>query len=466
LVFVGGGPGGYVAAIKAAQLGLRTTCVDDNGALGGTCLNRGCIPSKALLNASHLYHEAKYDFDKKYGIKTSGVEVDVAKMQKLKQKTVVGLTGGIAGLFKKYGVTHEVGRGSFVDPHTVAVADATSGEQLKTVRARNVVIATGSAPTELPFLKFDEQRVVSSTGALEFGAVPESLVVVGGGVIGLELGSVWSRLGADVTVVEFTDQVAFPSDREVAKEVHKLLKRQGIKFELKRKVVGADVHDGHVALRTEAAAGGSPKELRAERVLVSVGRRPFTDGLGLDTIGVRTDARGCVEIDDQWQTNVPHVFAIGDVVRGPMLAHKAEEEGIAVVEHIAKPGSGHVNLDAIPSVIYTSPEVAWVGKSEEQLKEAGVEYAVGKFPFMANSRARTNATTDGFVKLLADKRTDRLLGAHIVGVNAGELIQELVLALEYGASTEDVARTSHAHPTLSEALKEAALAAHAKPIHF
>jgi len=455
LVVVGGGPGGYVAAIKAAQLGLKVTCVEGRGALGGTCLNVGCIPSKALLNATHKYHDALHDFEK-HGIIAKDVSVDLNKLMDAKTKTVTRLTSGIEGLFKKNKVTYAKGWGKLTGKNEVTVKSE-DGKESK-IATKNIIIATGSDVVELPFLPFDEKRVVSSTGALSLDKVPEKLVLVGGGVIGLEMGSVWSRLGSQVTVVEFLDQIAFPADKEVAKEFQKVLKKQGLKFEMKRKVTKADIGKDKITLHTEAAAGGSPKSFDADVVLVSVGRKPVSKNIGLEEVGVKVDDRGCVDIDEHWRTSVPNIYAIGDVVKGPMLAHKAEEEGVAVAELLAS-GHGHVNFDAIPSVIYTHPEVAWVGKTEEELKDAGVKYRVGKFPFLANSRAVTNQDTDGFVKVLADAKTDRILGAHIIGANAGELIAELTLALEYGASSEDVARTCHPHPTLLEAIKEAALAA-------
>jgi len=460
---IGGGPGGYVCAIKAAQLGLRVACVEGRGALGGTCLNVGCIPSKALLNASHKYHEAKHDFAK-FGIVADNVRVDVAKMLDMKAKTVVGLTSGVEGLFKKYKVDYVKGWATITGKNDIAVKGVNGAPDTK-LKTKNIVIATGSEASALPFLPFDEKRIVSSTGALDIAKVPERLLLVGGGVIGLEMGSVWSRLGSKVTVVEFLDQIAFPADRDVASNFQKILMKQGIAFEMKRKVTKADVGAGSITLHTEAAEGGSPKSFEADVVLVSVGRRPFTKGLGLESVGLALNKRGQVDVDDHLRTSVPNIYAIGDVVRGAMLAHKAEEEGVAVAETIA--GSvGHVNYDAIPSVIYTHPEVAWVGKTEEELKAAGVKYKVGKFPMLANSRARTNNDADGFVKMLADAETDKLLGVHIIAAGAGELIQEPALALEYGASSEDIARTSHAHPTLSEALKEAALATFQKPIHI
>lgn len=451
-----------MAAIKAAQLGLKVTCVEGRGKLGGTCLNVGCIPSKALLNASHMYHDAKENFGK-YGIKTTGVELDLQAMMKYKEKSVSGLTSGIEMLFKKNKVEYVKGMGKLTGPNTVEVALTEGGS--KTIETKNVIIATGSDVASLPNIKIDEEVIVSSTGALSLKQVPKRMVVIGGGVIGLELGSVWSRLGAEVTVVEFTDRIAAGADGEVASSFKKILEKQHLKFQMSTKVTGVNRGANGVTITTESVGeGGVTGSIDADVVLVSVGRRPYTDNLGLDKVGVAVDKRGRVEVNEHLQTNVASVYAIGDVIKGPMLAHKSEEEGIMVVEHI-KNGSGHVNYDAIPSVIYTHPEVAWVGNTEEELKQKGVQYRVGKFPFAGNSRAKTNDDAQGMVKFLADKETDKILGVHIVGTAAGELIGECVLAMEYGASSEDVARVCHAHPTLSEAVKEAAMAAYDKPIH-
>jgi len=464
LVVIGGGPGGYVAAIKAAQLGLKTTCVEFRGKLGGTCLNVGCIPSKALLNASHKYEEAKHSFAS-MGILVDNVQLDLPTMMKTKESRVTGLTSGIEGLFKKNKVAYSKGKGTIVGPNEVQVALADGTTQ--NIKTKNIIIATGSDVAVPPSLKVDEKVIISSTGALSLTAVPKKMIVVGGGVIGLELGSVWKRLGAEVTVVEFTNRIAAGADTELAKEFQKVLTKQGVKFILNSKVTSAEVQAGGGAkVKIEDAKGGNEQVLDVDVVLVSVGRRPYTDGLGLKEVGVKTNEKGVVLVDSKFKTNIPSIRAIGDCVPGPMLAHKAEEEGIAAVEDIAHPGSGHVNYNAIPSVIYTWPEVAWVGQTEEELKQAGVNYAVGKFPFKANSRARTNGDDDGFVKVISDKETDKILGAHIIGPNAGDLISELVLGIEYGASSEDIARTCHAHPTLSEAVKEAAMNAHGKCIHF
>mmetsp|Transcript_11159 Transcript_11159/g.14086 ORF Transcript_11159/g.14086 Transcript_11159/m.14086 type:complete len:498 (-) Transcript_11159:268-1761(-) len=464
VVVVGGGPGGYVAAIKAGQLGLKTACVEMRGTLGGTCLNVGCIPSKALLTSSHHYHDAKHHFAD-HGIQIDGVTMDVEKMLDTKAKTVHGLTGGIEHLLKKHKVDYLKGKGSLAGPNSVSVTLNDGGSQ--TLETKNVIIATGSEVTPLPPVPVDNAggKIVDSTGALDISKIPETMAVIGGGVIGLEMGSVWSRLGTKVTVIEFMDRICPSMDVELTKKFQTTLKKQGFKFNLKTKVMKSEVTDDGVLITTEAASGGKEKTEKYDIVLVSTGRRPYTDGLGLETLGIQTDRLGRIEVDEHFKTAVPSIYAIGDCIDGPMLAHKAEEEGIAAVETIAG-FAGHVNYDAIPGVIYTYPEVASVGKTEEELKEAGVNYAKGSFPFQANSRARANGSSDGFVKILTDKETDKILGVHIIGPNAGEMIAEGVLGMEYGASSEDIARTCHAHPTLSEAFKEACMDAHDQPIHF
>ncbi|KAM6494629.1 dihydrolipoyl dehydrogenase [Amanita muscaria] len=465
VVVIGGGPGGYVAAIKAAQLGLKTACIEKRGSLGGTCLNVGCIPSKAMLNNSHLYHQAQHDFERR-GIDVSNVALNLPKMLEAKDQAVTSLTKGIEFLFKQNKVDYIKGTGSFVSSTTLSVQLLEGGETQ--VEAKNIIIATGSEVTPFPggAIEIDEQQIVSSTGALELQKVPEKLVVIGGGIIGLEMGSVWSRLGSEVTVVEFLGAIGGAGiDDEVAKQFQRLLSKQGLKFKLNTKVLSAEKKDGKVYLKAEAAKGGKEETLEADVVLVAVGRRPYTDGLNLQAAGIDVDNRGRVVIDDSFTTSQSHIKCIGDVTFGPMLAHKAEEEGIAAIEHI-KHGHGHVNYGAIPSVVYTHPEVAWVGKTEQELKSEGVKYNIGKFMFTANSRAKTNLDSDGFVKILTEKETDKILGIHIIGPNAGEMIAEGVLAIEYGASAEDIARTCHAHPTLSEAFKEAAMAAYDKPIHM
>lgn len=464
LIVIGAGPGGYVAAIKAAQLGFKVLVVDQKPLPGGTCLNIGCIPSKALLSTSHKYGEAKDHFDT-LGIKLGKVELDLPQMLANKDKIVGDLTKGIAYLFKKNGVGFVQGTAEFLTPTSLNIMVAAGEAQ--TVQAQKIIIATGSEPAALPGVEVDEKRIVTSTGALSLSQVPKHLVVIGGGYIGLELGSVWARLGAKVTVVEFFDRIVPMMDHEVGMALHKALAAQGLEFKLQHKVMKVVAQKETLELHL-AAAGGDDKQtetLVCDTVLLATGRRPNTQKLGLEKIGVALDARGFITVDATYQTSCPGVYAIGDVIPGPMLAHKAEEEGMAVAENLAGK-SGHVNYAGIPAVIYTSPEVATVGLTEEQLKSAGVDYGVGKFPFMANSRAKTVHETTGFVKILTDKVTDRILGVHIIGEQAGNLIAEATLAMEFHASAEDIARTCHAHPTFSEALKEAALAAYDKPINF
>eukprot|EP00871_Galdieria_phlegrea_P000108 jgi/Galph1/1098/GphlegSOOS_G5862.1 len=466
LVIIGGGPGGYVAAIKAAQLGLKVTCVENRGRLGGTCLNIGCIPSKALLNSSHLYEEAQHTFGG-HGILFKDLSIDLNAMMKQKSKAVDILTKGIEGLFKKNKVTYVKGKGKLKSRNEVSVELLDGGTE--TIKSKNIILATGSEPSSLPGVPVDEKRIVSSTGALSLGEVPKKMAVIGGGYIGLELGSVWRRLGAEVTVVEYLDSIVPMIDREVADQLFKALQKQGLKFKLGFKVLGVDSNGPTIKLNVEPSKGGKQETLESDVVLVSTGRKPNTHDLGLESVGLKVNGRGQIEIDEQFRTSVSNIYAIGDIVRGPMLAHKAEDEGVACAEIIAgKPG--HVNYDAIPSVIYTFPEVASVGKTEEQLKQERIEFNKGVFPFLANSRARTNdakgESIQGLVKVLADKKTDRILGIHIMGSNAGEMIAEGALAMEYGASSEDVARTCHAHPTLSEAFREAHMAAYSKPINF
>ncbi|HEX3501735.1 MAG TPA: dihydrolipoyl dehydrogenase [Stellaceae bacterium] len=463
IVIIGGGPGGYVAAIRAAQLGMRVACVENRDRLGGTCLNIGCIPSKALLQSSEKFAEATHSFAA-HGVKLSGVELDLATMMARKDKVVADLTKGVDFLFKKNKITWIKGTGRISAPGKVAVQPLDGGSAQE-IAATSIVIATGSDSLPLPGVTIDEKQIVSSTGALSLAKVPEHLVVVGGGYIGLEMGSVWRRLGAKVTVVEFLDRITPNMDGETGKMLQRVLTKSGFAFKLGTKVVSAKASKSGVTLQLEAAAGGTPSELKADIVLAAIGRRPYTDGLGLPELGVALDNKGRVKVDARYQTNIPGIYAIGDVIAGPMLAHKAEDEGTVCVEMIAgmKP---HLDYDAIPAVIYTWPEVGSVGKSEEELKAVGIAYKVGKFPFTANSRARTNADTDGFVKILADAKTDRVLGVHIIGPDAGTMIAEAALAMEYGASSEDIARTTHAHPTLSEAVKEAALAVDGRPIHI
>jgi len=462
VIIVGGGPGGYIAAIRAAQLGLKTACVDKRGTLGGTCLNVGCIPSKALLQSSHHFESAAHEFAS-HGVKTGKVGLDLKTMLGRKDKVVEDLTKGIEFLLKKNKVDYVIGAGTVKDAGTVEVTAADGKTQ--TLKTDAIVIATGSDVAPLPGVDIDEKRIVSSTGALSLAKVPAHLVVVGGGVIGLELGSVWRRLGARVTVVEFLDAILPGMDGEIVKQMTRTLKKQGMTFMLKSKMTAAKASKDGVELIVEPRDGGNAEKLKADVVLVAVGRRPYTQGLGLDEAGVAMDKRGFIAVDGDYQTSVAGIYAIGDVIGGAMLAHKAEEEGVAVAELLAGL-SGHVNYAVIPGVVYTHPEVAAVGKTEEQLHEDGVAFTVGKFPFSANSRARCNADAEGFVKILADAASDKVLGVHIVGPAAGDLIQEAVSVMEFGGSAEDVARTCHAHPGLSEAVKEAALAVSGRAIHM
>ena len=462
LTVIGTGPGGYVCAIRAAQLGLKVAVVEKDKTFGGTCLNVGCIPSKALLHASHRFEEAGHDFDK-MGIKVGKPKLDLPAMMAFKDQGVDGNVKGVAFLFKKNKVDAFVGHGRIVAAGQVEVKGADGKTQ--TIDTKAIVIATGSDVARLKGIEIDEKRVVSSTGALVLDKVPEKLLVVGAGVIGLEIGSVWRRLGSEVVVVEFLDRVLPGMDAEVGKQFQRILQKQGMTFKLSSKVTAIDTSGKKLKAEVQPAAGGAAETMEADVALIAIGRVPYTDGLGLEAAGVATDNKGRVGVDAHFATNVAGIYAIGDAIAGPMLAHKAEDEGIAVAEIIAGQ-AGHVNYDAIPNVIYTYPEVASVGKTEEELKEAGVVYNVGKFPFTANGRAKVNQTTEGFVKILADSRTDRVLGVHIVGPDAGTLIGEVTLAIEFGASSEDIARTCHAHPTLSEAVKEAALAVEKRAIHI
>ena len=464
LAVIGGGPGGYVAAIKGGQKGLKTVCIEKRGSLGGTCLNVGCIPSKALLNATHKFHEAQHGF-KELGIIAKDVTIDFGQLMKQKEKAVTGLTSGIEFLLKKNKVDYVKGWGKFASANEIEVDLNQGGKEI--IKAKNIIIATGSEPSPLPgnVIPIDEKYVVSSTGALSLTSIPKKLVVIGGGVIGLEMGSVYARLGTQVTVVEYMDKICPSMDTEITTNFKKMLEKQGLKFLMKTKVVGGAGGPNGCKVEIEPAEGGSRTSLDCDVILVSTGRRAYTGGLQLEKAGLVADKRGMVEVNDHLQTKVPSIWAIGDVVRGAMLAHKAEEEGIAAVENIIGE-AGHVNYNCIPGVIYTHPEVAAVGKTEEELKAAGVKYSKGVFPFMANSRARTNHESEGMVKILTDKETDKILGIHIIGPNAGEMIAEGVLGMEYDASAEDIARTCHAHPTLSEAFKEACMAAYDKSIHY
>ena len=464
LIVIGGGPGGYVAAIRAGQLGLKTAIVEKRGALGGTCLNVGCIPSKALLQSSHHYHMAATEFEH-HGIIAKGLSFDLKAMMGRKDKVVSDLTQGVEFLMKKNKVDYVIGEGTIKAAGEVVITPPKKGAKKQTLKTDNILIATGSDVAPLPGVKIDEKQIVSSTGALDLKTVPKTLCVVGAGVIGLELGSVWRRLGAKVTVVEFLDHILPGMDAEISKQMQRTLKKQGIEFKLSTKVTGAKTAKAGVTLTTEPVAGGKKETMKAEIVLAAIGRLPFTNGLGLDKAGVEMDDRGFVKVDEDFQTNVEGIFAIGDVIGGAMLAHKAEDEGVVCVEVMAGQ-SGHIDYDSIPGIVYTWPEVASVGKTEEQLKDAGVKYNVGKFPFTANSRARCNADTDGFVKILADAATDAVLGCHIIGPEAGDLIQEVVVAMELSGSAEDIARICHGHPGLSEAVKEAALAANGRAFHM
>ncbi|CAO4171547.1 dihydrolipoyl dehydrogenase [Methylorubrum populi] len=461
LVVIGTGPGGYVCAIRAAQLGLKTAVVEKRATHGGTCLNVGCIPSKALLHASEAFEEANKHFAD-LGIDVGTPKLDLTKMQAFKQGGVDGNTKGVEFLLKKNKVDAYHGRGRIAGAGRVEVISDDGGNQM--LETKNIVIATGSDVTRLPGVEIDEKTVVSSTGALKLSAVPKKLVVIGAGVIGLELGSVWRRLGAEVTVIEYLDRVLPGMDGEVGKQFQRILAKQGMVFKLSTKVTGVAKTETGATVTVEPAKGGEAETLEADVVLVAIGRVPYTEGLGLETVGVATDDKGRIETDGHYATNVTGIYAIGDVIAGPMLAHKAEDEGVAVAETLAGQ-SGHVNYGVIPNVVYTFPEVASVGKTEEELKKDGITYNVGKFPFTANGRAKANGTTDGFVKILADAESDRVLGVHIVGADAGNLIAEVAVAMEFAASAEDIARTCHAHPTLTEAIKEAALAVDKRAIH-
>ena len=461
VIVIGGGPGGYVCAIRAAQLGLKTACVESRGALGGTCLNIGCIPSKSLLNLTENFHKAKKDFNNQ-GIEISDIKLNIEKMMSNKNKSIQTLTKGVEFLFKKNKVTYLKGKGVLFSSNDVVVYNDNKKENFK---AKNIVIATGSDVATIPGITIDEKNIVSSTGALSLDKVPKKLVVIGGGYIGLEMGSVWSRLGSEVTVIEYLDHITPGMDKEISKEFQKILNKQGIKFRLNSKVNSVIKQSNSLIVEFTDNKNSKTEKTEADKVLVAVGRKPYTEGLNLSKIGIKKDKKGRIEVNEKLQTSVKNIYAIGDVIKGPMLAHKAEDEGIAVAEVIAGQ-AGHVNYDVIPGVIYTSPEVATVGKTEEQLKSEKISYKVGKFPFLANSRAKVNNETDGFVKILADDKTDKVLGVHIIGSHCGNMIAEMALAMEFGASAEDIARTCHAHPTHTEAIKEAALAVDKRPIHF
>ena len=458
-VVIGGGPGGYVCAIRLAQLGMKTACIESRGSLGGTCLNVGCIPSKSLLNLSEEFHKVKNLSSK--GIEVGEVKLNLDKMMKSKEKAVTVLTKGVEFLLKKNNVTYFKGVGSFKSKNEISIKDVNKNET--SIFAEKIIIATGSVPSSLPGIDFDEKIIVSSTGVLKLDKVPKKMVVVGGGYIGLEMGSVWSRLGSEVHVVEFLDHITPGMDKEISNEFMKILKKQGIKFHMQHKVDQITKKNSSAVIST-TDKDGNKKDFDCEVVLVSVGRKPNTKGLNLEKIGLNLDNKNRIQTDKYFKTNLDNIYAIGDVISGPMLAHKAEDEGIAVAENIVGQ-SGHVNYDTIPGVIYTTPEVASIGKTEEQLNNLNIKYKIGKFSFMANSRAKAIDDTEGFVKILADEKTDKVLGAHLIGPHAGELIAEIGIAMEFGASSEDIARTCHAHPTFSEAVKEAALSVDKRAIH-
>ena len=460
VVIIGGGPGGYVCAIRSAQLGFKTACIESKNTLGGTCLNVGCIPSKSLLNLSENFNKVKKNFSN-LGITTGKVTLNLSKMMKAKKKSVTVLTKGIEFLFKKNKITYIKGKASFKSNNEIIVQESNSQ---KIYRANHIIISTGSEPTSLPGIKINEKIIVSSTGALSFNKVPKELVIIGGGYIGLEMGSIWKRLGSNVTVIEFLDHIASGIDKDMSSEFLKILKKQEINFKLNSKVIGVNVIKNKAVVNYISNETSARKKIEADKVLIAVGRKPYTEGLNLKKVSVKSDNQGRIQVDNKFQTSVKNIYAIGDVIRGPMLAHKAEEEGIAVAEIIAGQ-SGHINYNMIPVVVYTSPEVASVGKTEQQLIEENIKYKIGKFPFMANSRAKVINETEGFVKILAEEKTDKVLGVHIVGPHAGDMIAEMVLAMEFGASSEDIARICHAHPTYSEAIKEAALAVDKRPIH-
>ena len=462
VIVIGGGPGGYVCAIRSAQLGFKTACIESRGTLGGTCLNVGCIPSKSLLNLSENYHKAQREFNS-LGIEASRIKLNLSKMMSNKNKSVLTLTKGVEYLFKKNKITYLQGNGSISSQNIVTVVD--EFKKKSNYQTKNIVISTGSIPASLPEIKIDEKIIVSSTGALSFNKVPKELIIIGGGYIGLEMGSVWKRLGSNVTVVEFLDHIIPGMDSDISTEFLKILKKQGINFKLNSKVTAVSTVKDQAVVDFTNNESAKRERIQTDKVLIAVGRKPNIEGLNLTKIGIKKDTQGRIQVNKKFQTKFENIYAIGDVIPGPMLAHKAEDEGIAVAEIIAGQ-AGHVNYDVIPAVIYTSPEVAAVGKTEEQLKKEKIKYKVGKFPFLANSRARVNNETEGFVKIIADEKSDKVLGAHMIGAHVGTMIAEAALAMEFGASSEDIARTCHAHPTHTEAIKEAALAVDNRPIHY
>jgi len=462
VIVIGGGPGGYVCAIRSAQLGFKTACIESRGTLGGTCLNVGCIPSKSLLNLSENYHKAQREFNS-LGIEASRIKLNLSKMMSNKNKSVLTLTKGVEYLFKKNKITYLKGNGSISSQNIITVVD--EFKKKSNYQTKNIVISTGSIPASLPEIKIDENIIVSSTGALSFNKVPKELIIIGGGYIGLEMGSVWKRLGSNVTVVEFLDHIIPGMDSDISTEFLKILKKQGINFKLNSKVTAVSTVKDQAVVDFTNNESAKRERIQTDKVLIAVGRKPNIEGLNLTKIGIKKDTQGRIQVNKKFQTKFENIYAIGDVIPGPMLAHKAEDEGIAVAEIIAGQ-AGHVNYDVIPAVIYTSPEVAAVGKTEEQLKKEKIKYKVGKFPFLANSRARVNNETEGFVKIIADEKSDKVLGAHMIGPHVGTMIAEVALAMEFGASSEDIARTCHAHPTYTEAIKEAALAVDNRPIHY
>ncbi|MSO14311.1 dihydrolipoyl dehydrogenase [Rickettsiales endosymbiont of Trichoplax sp. H2] len=462
ILVIGGGPGGYVAAIKAAQLGKKVACVDNKEFLGGTCLNVGCIPSKSLLNITHKYHDAKHNFASR-GIECKDISFSLEKIMETKYSTLSGLGQGIAGLFKKNKIDYFNGIGEFETNNRILI-NSNNGDNI-TIEAENIIIATGSVPITLPDIEIDEEKIVTSDGALSLEKVPNKMIVIGAGVIGLELGSVWSRLGASVEVVEFADDILPGFDLDVRKEAKKIFEKQGLSFKLTSKVTSAQVIEDKVEVNISSVSSDDSEKMDCDVVLVAVGRKPNTKSLNLDKVGIKLDDRGRVIVDGQFKTNIPNIYAIGDVIAGPMLAHKASDEGVVVAE-IIDGQHGHIDYNTIPSVVYTHPEIASVGKTEDELKKDQIDYKVGKFPFLANSRARTSLETDGFVKVLACKESDQVLGVHIIGDAAGELIAEAAVAMEFKAASEDLARICNPHPTLNEAIKEAALATYFKPIHL
>jgi len=462
VIVIGGGPGGYVCAIRAAQLGFKTACIESRKTLGGTCLNVGCIPSKSLLNLSENYHKAQKEFNG-LGIEASNIKLNLSKMMNNKNKSVLTLTKGVEYLFKKNKITYLKGCGAITSQNTVTVVD--ESKKKSNYQTKNIVISTGSIPASLPGIKIDEKIIVSSTGALSFNKVPKKLIIIGGGYIGLEMGSVWKRLGSNVTVVEFLDHIIPGMDSDISTEFLKILKKQEINFKLNSKVTAVSKVKNQAVVDFTNNESAKRERIQTDKVLVAVGRKPNIEGLNLTKIGIKKDTQGRIQINKKFKTKFENIYAIGDVIPGPMLAHKAEDEGIAVAEIIAGQ-AGNVNYDVIPAVIYTSPEVATVGKTEEQLEKEKIKYKVGKFPFLANSRAKVNNETEGFVKIIADEKSDKVLGAHMIGPHVGTMIAEVALAMEFGASSEDIARTCHAHPTHTEAIKEAALAVDNRPIHY